>query len=376
MPKWTAKAHLDEEYEDRSAVIDAFDRAIGDIGVLPADYDARMAAAEAVYLGHRKRDDPFKRQFSVRLRAARRQINDGELRPGQYFSLLGSSGAGKSTMMLRTLRASGITEPIELTGRTLRPAIYVHGPRPFTKGDFAVAILRQLGMVTDSSLQAKDAARIVENHLPRSKTNLIVVDEAQHVLRHNEGHAKDVRDWIKILAGRPAWPVSFVFVGIPIFKRFLETDNQVKNRNTTFEIPALQLHIDDAYVSALVQASLDAAKLTMEEASDEDFIHRVMFASGMHFGRCQNLVLLAISAALAESRSVVTIDDFANGLFEKTQCEEERNSFMAKRPEIISHWINDPELENYVAREDILYNEDDKGRDANKPADDQKKRKQ
>ncbi len=364
MPRWNLEVSPDQNEEDDDAVAAALGQALETLNVLPPDYSRRLNAATSVYLAHEKRDNPFLTEFSKRISAARDQVMGKSRQPFEYLSLLGSSGSGKSRMIRHCLDRSGLAEPIELTGRTLRPVIRINGPRPFTPGQLAISILKEVAMQTDTQLTANNAWQIVRNHLPRSKTALVIVDEAQHALRHKAPASTiEVRDAIKILAEDAHWPVGFIFVGIPVFERFLMTDNQAKGRNVIVRMPNLNPNRkqDQAFVRMLLTQMVSAAELSIDDGGDDEFCRRLICAGGKQFGRCQKLIRMAIEETLMARRPTVGVEDFAESLRKRTGCDDDHNSFLAARYETIPHWLNDPELETYVAANDILVNDDQAG---------------
>ena len=241
--------------------------------MLPPDFRRRVDAAARVYAAHEKRDKPFLIEFSKRISLALNQLNGKDKQPCEYLTLLGSSGSGKSRMVRNALARSGLADPIELPGRTLRPVIRIQGPRPFNSGQLAVSILKELGMQTDTQLAGNHAWQILRNHLPLSKTALIIIDEAQHTLWHKDPALTiEVRDAIKNLAEDKDWPVGFIFVGIPVFERFITTDNQVIGRNLTIWMPSLNVNSkgDETYVRALLTEMMRSAELSMDDGGDEE----------------------------------------------------------------------------------------------------------
>lgn len=361
MPKWNLEVSPDHDDEDETAVAAALGLALERFGMLPPDFRRRVDAAARVYAAHEKRDKPFLIEFSKRISLALNQLNGKDKQPCEYLTLLGSSGSGKSRMVRNALARSGLDDPIELTGRTLRPVIRIQGPRPFTTGQLAVSILKEVGMPTDTHLAANHAWQMVRNHLPLSKTALIIIDEAQHALWHKDpAFTIEVRDAIKILAEDKDWPVGFIFVGIPVFERFITTDNQVIGRNLTIRMPSLNVNSkgDEKYLHALLAKMMSAAELSMDDGGDEEFYRRLMCAGGQQLGRCQKLIRLAIEQALTGLRSTVVIEDFAEALRQRTGCDDDHNWFLASEYQVIPHWLKDAELESYVAADDILVIDD------------------
>ena len=68
---------------------------------------------------------------------------------------------------------------------------------------------------------------------------------------------------------------------------------------------------------------LHAGGLRFEQANDPEFLHRLIYAGGKQFGRCQKLIRLAIEDALASSRDDVKIEDFASALRRRTLCDSD-----------------------------------------------------
>ncbi|NDW05864.1 ATP-binding protein [Jiella pacifica] len=354
MARWN-----EERNEDASAkrlVSDALGGISDRLSEYPDDYRERLAAAKNVYIGDTERDAPVREAFRDLVDNALSQVNGAAPGPGEYLTLTGASGAGKSRLVARMLEKTDALAPIELENRTLRPIIKFGAPQPFTSGQAAIAILRAIGLETDTKMESNYAWQLVQNHLPRSKTSLIIVDDAQHALRHTKAEdVMTIRDAFKAITQYDPWPVSFFFVGIPVFKRFVCTDNQFMRRNTFVEIPRLFAHRDEALVRELVSAKLEAARLRKGFEDTEEFYARVIYAGGLEFGRCEKLVQLAIRDALRNGSRSLDVTHLADALRKATLVADDRNTFLTtlEAAQVIPQWVEESD-EDFIAEDDIL----------------------
>ena len=218
------------------------------------DYGPKIALLKQMYFGM-ERDDLFRlRLHRLLVNAVTRARSGPATSPdattskiGDRFrssllTVLGNSGAGKSRMVETALAKSGILEGLEHEEGLLRPAILVSAPSPFNRVQFAENILRALGMETDRRLEPNHAWRIIRNLLPRARTSLIIVDEAQHFVRTDKPDmTRCIRDDLKVTADNYRWPVSFVFVGTRALTRFVTTDNRIRGRNTIMKLKQMGL---------------------------------------------------------------------------------------------------------------------------------------
>ncbi|MER0240274.1 ATP-binding protein [Fulvimarina sp. MAC8] len=334
-------------------------------GLLPgsgADLD-RISRVRQMYLGL-DRDAAFRKRLGRIIKSATAQADVTASKtkisnrfPGQILTVYGNSGAGKTRMLEAALAQENILEGIDRDGFRLFPVIRMQAPAPFNRVQLGEAILRALGMESESDLKPDGVWKNVRNVLPRTRTSLIVIDEAQHAVRHGREpkHILSARDEMKNLTGNDYWPVSIILVGTKPLRRFIETDNQLRRRNTWFPVRPIAPHsvtglLGDGDLGDVVDAIEEAcrrAKLANAIDDIEDVAQRLAFACALEYGRIFDLLRLAAEIAVVEGSGELGRRHFEIALEERTACDLSENSFRTDVEDFVTiqHWL--PEEDDF-----------------------------
>ncbi|EAU41331.1 hypothetical protein FP2506_01150 [Fulvimarina pelagi HTCC2506] len=356
----TGEAEIDE------AALTEFERRMSALVPGRASYAGKLAKLKQTYFCL-ERDDEFRLALSdLGAEAIARGRSGGgvERLDGSFLTLTGNPGAGKSRMLRTALKICGILEPFPFKGHELRLAVRVTAPSPFNRELFSAAILRAVGMETDRRLTANTGMRIVTNLMRRTRTSLVIIDEAQHMLRSESPKVTSTaRDTLKNFSADPDWPVSFLLVGTRRARRIIATDNQVRHRNIWMDVPPIRIDTTDGTLFPhdmdLVQDAIDEAisRADLSDGLDDraDVAVRLVFASGLEYGRLFEFIRLAAQNALSSGSSSLTRRDFEEALRKRTGCSADRNSFRTAVTDfrIIRHWLSD-EDEEFFGEDDVL----------------------
>lgn len=140
--------------------------------------------------------------------------------------LIGPSGVGKSAAAVRF--ANSINTHQAIPGERL-PVLYFEMPASPTQKNLGSRLLHTLG---DSEWGRRDTAEdklaraaILLSHL---KTDLIIIDEVQHLVDYKRTNAAEAGDWIKSLMN--VSNLSIALVGMNRIKRIKEENPQFRRR--------------------------------------------------------------------------------------------------------------------------------------------------
>lgn len=197
---------------------------------------------------------------------------------GKGFTILGPSGVGKSTLIQSF--SSPLTAQEE--SRFVKRVILVDVPASPSKKSIASAILA--GMQDPFAFSVRHSAeeklaRIVK--LTRElKTQVLILDEGQHLSKRNHTNQYETADWLKNLLN--ATHILIVLAGLPSLEQFINVNEQLRRRfSSAYRLEPFTLNDPKSKLNFLgvlqsFQATLDvkAIKLTSPDAAK-----RMYFAS-------------------------------------------------------------------------------------------------
>lgn len=143
--------------------------------------------------------------------------NDKGVIEPEGMCLIGLSGAGKSTVVKEYVKNF---PPKQNEQETYIPVIYVSLDQKCTVIDIQKLLLNKLCPFTTGEIKEKDLMRRIEILLKAARTELIIIDEIQHVLpEHTSAKTQHAADYIKCLLDKSNIPI--VLVGLPDSIRLL-----------------------------------------------------------------------------------------------------------------------------------------------------------
>ncbi|QPM91417.1 TniB family NTP-binding protein [Pseudooceanicola algae] len=220
--------------------------------------------------------------------------------------LIGESGAGKSSLLRRTLRTVPMIHLAdrENDGNTF----YVTVPPEATIKSFASRIAKKLGYLDMNSRANADQAWDVARHRMRERgVRLLVIDEAHHLLR--KGSGRDVEGAIQRLKSllQGDWPVAVIAAGVDKLRQGVMTDPETDRRFPRFQLTRIAEGSKEARTFARsMQLCAEKVGLSLDGEAMPD---RVLFAENGEPGRAIHLAKTILVAALEEGRSKVTLRD-------------------------------------------------------------------
>jgi DNA transposition AAA+ family ATPase len=247
------------------------------------------------------------------------------------MAFVGASGVGKTTT---TIGYADKTPPYEEGQQRIVPVLYVNLPEKSTSKSLVSRLLRKLTGLknvkgTEEDIQARLISRLIA-----AKTEMIFIDEAQHLVRESSSVlAQHSADAIKaIMDPVDGAGIPVVCVGLDSALSLLNgkskfsEEKQLKRRNRkTHRIAAYP--VDSDYWVDLIKLYQSEFKCKAN-LSEEDMLKRLHVATNGLFGNITPLIQQAIE--IAGSSSAITKKHLASA-YEVFQPENELgfNPFVA-----------------------------------------------
>lgn len=157
------------------------------------------------------------------------EVHQDTRRSGTSKALLvqGPSGAGKTTLIREFISTMFPNGPVP--GQQL-PAIRVDIPSSPSKKNLAAAMLMALGDPFASSRTHSAEAKFsrIVTLLKNLKTEIVILDEAQHLVDYKRNSAYEAADWIKSLMNDAE--ITVILVGLKRTQGLLWANEQLRRR--------------------------------------------------------------------------------------------------------------------------------------------------
>lgn len=244
------------------------------------------------------------------------KFSEGSKEPVNIL-LTGEAGTGKTTTCNAILAKRKRTiEKSEDAERVLVPAFYSLVPSPVTIKGVASSMLYALGDPAPSKGNALDLTFRLGKLLRQCKTEVILLDELQHLLKHDMGKSDNVKDWLKTVINEFRVPV--VVVGMPECAEIISQDAQLARRfQRHYKLGDLAFGGRKKgpfrkFVESLSGAYIQIVKLdSVHSFAAREYALMMYAATGGNPANTSTLFKQAALEALLEGRESVTLEDFS-----------------------------------------------------------------
>lgn len=263
-----------------------------------------------------------------RLRECHQDPKDGL--PFAHLKVLGPSGSGKSTL----LRDYEARHPrYDEADRTIVPVLYAKVPPRPTIVNVAGALLRAMGCPLWKKGDADDRTEHLLTLLRQCRTELVLVDEAQHLV--DRGRTKThalVADWIKATSDESEIP--WVISGLPRTQLLDAANDQFARRfGSELTLDRLNPFDDEAVrvIRGIIAAQTAEFRVTLAPNVDpSDLAWRVGFAADGLIGYMTKLLAAAARAQRREKPHRCDLAVFAQAFRDAIWADapDDRNPFV------------------------------------------------
>lgn len=228
--------------------------------------------------------------------------------------VIGESGCGK-TSLARSFCARYPRQ--HLFERTVTPVVLIEVPSVGTVGSLARQILEALGDPFPEKGRVIDQTARIRLLVKNSKTEMLVLDEAQHV--YDRGQSKSqyaTADWLKNLLNSIEIPV--VLLGIPRLENLLRVNVQLRRR---FSAPLI-LSLGNPDEPQFLEASFDVLNallpvlplpLSRGDMSVQELTRRIYYATDGRVGYLKKLLAAALEKTWEIGGEEITQSDLESG---------------------------------------------------------------
>ena len=234
--------------------------------------------------------------------------------------LTGNAGTGKTTACKAILEKYGRKLNVKKNcAITVVPAFYSSIPHPVTIKGVASSMLMSLGDVAPTKGSALELTYRLGILLTQCRTEVIILDELQHLLKRDLGRTDSVKDWLKTIINK--FKVPIVIVGTPECSNIINTDPQLARRFTTrFELKNLDYggSKKGEYRKFIESLALEITELLkLDDFLDLRTRHNSLAmyaATGGNPADTINLFKTAILIAFESNKKQVALKDFQSAL--------------------------------------------------------------
>lgn len=242
--------------------------------------------------------------------------------------VIGNAGAGKSFGIEHLLQK----HPHVAYGKPYLQALTVRLASEATIKGVGLDTLKAYGYESKGSRTGHSIWRQVMHQARSHRTFFLHFDEAQHILRTKSKSEFDqvMLVWKSCLE-YAEWPVSLILSGTCELLDLINRDEQLSRRFEPVHFAPMSYAAHGHEVMGVLDAYLDAAKLSRGKALDTPkFARRLLHASRYEFGLKVELIVAAIKLALREGSRALEQNHFAAAYRKQKRCVDALNPFIAE----------------------------------------------
>ena len=244
-------------------------------------------------------------------------------------AVLGRSGTGKTKSVLRALESLGLCRTT--VGACPRGHVFVPLRDDVTLRKLRMLISLEYGWMPKARDSAEDIWQYVAAYIERLETQVLVLDEIQHVRAAGPKDRQSMRDALKSLVQPQKGQVVPILIGTPDFAEILNSDQQFKRRYSVVHMTDLDPGVDAWRAIKVLARYCEGAGLELSKrVKSPDFAERLLHASFYAFGELCEICILALKSALLAGDKVLEIEHFRLTHAQRFDCLPEMNPFIAE----------------------------------------------
>ena len=238
--------------------------------------------------------------------------------------LTGDAGTGKTTICRKILSKK---KPYSHVGQNLKkniiPAFYSSIPSPATIRGVATGMLTALNAPYPTRGNALEMTYRVGVLLKECNTEIILLDELQHLLKHDLGKSNAVKDWIKSLINN--YKIPIIIVGTPECVEIINSDSQISRRfSRRFKLNNLNLNLNATknscelrqYLKQLSTLCTETTKIKTPKFETKDEALKIYIATGGNPDDIHKLFKAAISEAIINGQKTTKNENFVKAYYD------------------------------------------------------------
>ncbi len=285
-------------------------------------------------------------------------ILSGNAAEGYAVSVVGKSGAGKSTILKRRLDAHPALQPfVDQYGNTTSACLRVKTPAGCTAKSLGLAILRHAGYPMARAQSETEIWNQVGEIVRRKQIYIIFLDEFQHVLQApNQKGVAHLANVVKDIMQDAKWPLWLILCGVPELLDFIDRDvfQQMKRRAPVVTIGELADSDDDvAFMGDVLEHLTHTCGLKLGIPLQAEFLRRLLHGGIWRLGMTIQIIKLALERALwdDECDGELIYRHFIEGYKRISNCDDMTNVFTSDTWfEIIREVTEDGRLTSHTVK--------------------------
>lgn len=258
----------------------------------------------------------------------------GDRADGRSLMVVGETGVGKTHALKRQFRLRKELQPYDTEFGQMLPLVSFVAPSPCILKEFGREFLRAMGYPAPKQLARHLVWEKVREQVEARRVMLVHVDEMQHVFE--SAKLEDISlltNTLKNIMQQSAWPVRFVFSGLPSLAGFKLEDDQLWWRTRILKMNTLDFAHDRELVRHVVSLVQDKGGLDVSHLQGDEFLARLTHAVRGALGRMIEFTIETALDVLCSDNPIktLTVRDFANTYRSYAGCDDAENIFLADR---------------------------------------------
>lgn len=241
--------------------------------------------------------------------------------------ITGEPGSGKTSIVQHAMKKHPAFAPTD--GAAPR-WIALSVPSPATTKSLGLELLERLGYPLMSPRETSwKIWQTVRHRIAILGVTVIWIDEAHDLLNQKSPH--ETSDMLKMLKSVMQGPAAVVVVlsGVPSLRNVIAQDQQVARRFRKLVVPPVSAAADGELLERALRGYCRFADVA--PPAERDLMLRIVHASRGRLGRCLELMIGAIAAAVGEGATQLAQPHFAEAFAAQEGCEIADNVFLSPR---------------------------------------------
>lgn len=289
----------------------------------------RLACINKVYVRRTKKDQELSEALDSLVESVAAAATGAPAKKRALF-VVGASGSGKTTSIREHLSKRPEFQPrVTEDGEIIRPMVSFDAPKPLTLKLLARKGIEAIGYPIVGDLQENQMWDLFKHQLKERRVLFLHIDEMQHVIRGNkQSEIQNIADVLKSLLQIPGWPLHLVFSGVPVLAKFLDTEEQLRNRSMILELEQMSFPKHAKAMSKVVTRIIETdAAMRLDGVTTDEMVHRLIRATNGAFGTMVQFVRAAVETELHAGSDTVSVKSFAKVYRRFTGCRSNQNMF-------------------------------------------------
>lgn len=246
-------------------------------------------------------------------------------------ALIGPPGTGKTRMTRKAIGDYATLAEADGGRKFGHAVVSVTVPGKASMKETCKTVIRELGYEITANRDEGYLFELLARKMEEHRVAALHLDEVQDVGKHDtKRSALLFAKRFRSLMQNPRWPICLILTGTMEAKGLLNADKTLARRCRPVEIPPMDIDVDGPVLRRAIRKMLQEAKMEDDGLIESRrFQARLIHAARMRFGMALEIAIEAIEGARFAGDTTLTVDQFAEAYYIRTNADDDRNPFIA-----------------------------------------------